>query len=101
MDYIKETLGVINLDDLNACNKERVEDMELHPLSISDAYEAVESLIDSYAEDLAESAKEKALNHIERFISYNWNCYEGNNLEYADNSALVNAIAEKARQNLF
>ena len=49
----------------------------------------------------AENILEKTLGHFDRFVNYNYRCYEGNHLEYADNAALVNAIAERSKQKLF
>ena len=96
----KELLDVINLNDLNDHNAEMVE-CGHSPVSMTQAYEKVEELVNGYAEDLAEQAREKAYRHIERFIEYNWRCYEGNNLQYADTGELVVAIAEKAKEELF
>ena len=69
--------------------------------SISDAYDKVEDLVNGYAEDLAEAAKTKALEHIQDYVSYHWTCFEGNTLDYAEDHLLMNAIGKKAKEMLF
>ena len=100
MSNVKELIGVINLNALNAYNAEQVE-AGLLPIHLNYAVDKVEDLVEGYAEDLAEQAREQAYQCIERFVSYNWRSYDGNDLEYADTSALVNAIANKAKSDLF
>ena len=98
MENVKDILDVIDLDALNTYNAERVEEGD-PPISIREAYEKVEDLVIGYAEDLREGAAEKASRHIDRFVDYNYRCYEGNTLEFADTNNLVVAIAESARNN--
>ena len=100
MKNVKDILDVINLDDLNAYNAEQVE-QGLPPLTIRQAYEEVNDLINGHAEDLRETVVEKAYEDIDRFISDNYRCYEGNTLEYADNADLVFSIAATAKKTLF
>ena len=100
MTNTKELVSVINLKALNTFNAEQVEE-GLLPIPLNYALDRVEELVNGYAEDLAEQAREQAYQCIERFVSYNWRSYEGNDLEYADTTALVNAIANKAKSELF
>ena len=100
MENVKDILDVIDLDALNTYNAERVEEGD-PPISIREAYEKVEDLIEEQAVDLCENILEKTLGHFDRFVNYNYRCYEGNHLEYADNAALVNVIAERSKQKLF
>ena len=50
MEKVKDILDVIDLDALNAYNAERVEEGE-PPISIREAYEKVEDLIEGQAVD--------------------------------------------------
>ena len=56
----KELLDVINLNDLNDHNTAMVE-CGHSPVSITQAYEKVEELVNGYAEDLAEQAREEVV----------------------------------------
>ena len=100
MSNATELAGIINLDALNQYNAEQVEAGN-HPITIRCAYNKVEDLVNGYAEDLAEAAKTKALEHIQGEVSYNWNCFEGNTLDYAEDYLLMNAIGKKAKEILF
>ena len=100
MSNATELAGIINLDALNEYNAEQVEAGDC-PITIRCACEKVEDLVNGYAEDLAEAAKNKALEHLKDEVAYHWNCFEGNTLDYAEDNLLITAIAKKAKEMLF